>query len=109
MYMKFVYSIQYRKIFIFKQNILYISSSKTEGEKVKTEETSHKCKIVLRLEIHKKINRNTHADITIVEKILYTLNSNLATEYWQQPLKFPIPARHCSMSTGIIIKQNESS
>ena len=100
---------QYSKIFIFKQNILYNSSSKTEGEKVKTEKTSKKSKIVLRLEIHKRINRNIHADITIVEKILCTLNSNLATEYWQQTLKFPIPACHCSMSTGIIIKQNEPS
>ena len=70
---------------------------------------SKKCKIVLRFEIHKGIKRNTHADITIAEKILYTLNSNLATGYWQHPLKFPIPARHCSMSTGIIIKQNEPS
>ena len=95
--MKFVYSIQYGKIFIFKQNILYISSSKTEGEKVKTEETSKKCKIVLRFEIRKRINRNTYADITIAEKMLYILNSNLATEYWQHPLKLPIPARHCSM------------
>ena len=76
---------------------------------MKTEETSKKCKIVLRFEIHKRINRNTHADITIAEKILYTLNSNLATGYWQHPLKFPIPVRHCSMSTGIIIKQNEPS
>ena len=102
-------SIQLSKIFIFKQNIFYISSSKTEGEKVKIEETSHKCKIVSSLEIHKRINRNTHADIAIVEKILYTLNSNLATEYWQHPLKFPIPARNCSMSTGITTKQNEPS
>ena len=65
--------IQWGKIFIFKENILCISSSKTEGEKVKTEETSKKCKIVLRFEIHKRINRKTHADITIAEKILYTL------------------------------------
>ena len=71
--------IQQSKIFIVKQNILCISSSKTETEKVKTEETSKKCKIVLRFEIHKRINRNTHADITIAEKILYTVNSNLAT------------------------------
>ena len=76
---------------------------------MKTGETSKKCKIVLRFEIHKRINRNTHTDITIVEKILCTLNSNLATEYWQHPLKFPCPAHHCSMSTGIIIKSNEPS
>ena len=76
---------------------------------MKTEETSKKLKIALRFEIQKKINRNTHADITLAEKILYTLNSNLATGYWQHPLKFPIPVRHCSMSTGIIIKQNEPS
>ena len=84
-----------------------MSSSKSGGEKVKTEEMSKKCKIVLRLEIHKRINRSTHADITTIEEILYTLNSNLATEYWQHQLKFLIPACHCSMSTGIIIKQNE--
>ena len=78
-------------------------------EKVKTKETNKKCKIVLRFEIHKRINRNTHADITIAEKILYTVNLILATGYWQHPLKFPIPAGHCSMSTGIIIKQNEPS
>ena len=89
--------------------MLCIRSSKTEGEKVKTEETSKKCKIVLTFEIHKRINRNTHADITIAEKMLYTLNSIPATGYWQHPLKLPIPARHCSMSTGIIIKQNEPS
>ena len=76
---------------------------------MKTEETSHKCKIVLRLEIYKRINRNTDADIEIVEKILYTLNSNLATEYWQHPLQFSVPSRHCSVSTGIMIKQNEPS
>ena len=76
---------------------------------MKTEEMSKKCKIVLRFEIHKNINRNTHAGITIIEKILCTLNSNLAIGYWQHPLKFPIPACHCSMSTGIIIKQNEPS
>ena len=76
---------------------------------MKIEETSKKCKIVLRFEIHKRINRNTHADITIAEKILHTLNLNLAIGYWQQPFKFPIPARHCSMSTGIIIEQNEPS
>ena len=82
---------------------------KTEGEKVKTEETNKKCKMKSRFEIHKRINRNTHADITIAEKILYTLNSNLATGYWQHPSKFPIPAQHCSMFTGIIINQNEPS
>ena len=76
---------------------------------MKTEETSKKFKIVLRFEIHKRIKRNTHADITITGKILHTLNSNLATGYWQHPLKFPIPACHYSMSTGIIIKQNEPS
>ena len=76
---------------------------------MKTEETSKKLKIALRFEIQKKIHRNTHADITLAEKILYTLNSNLATGYWQHPLKFPIPACHFSMSTGIIIKQNEPS
>ena len=54
---------QWSKIFIFKQKILYISSSKTEGEKVNTEETSKKCKIVLGLEIHERINRNIHANI----------------------------------------------
>ena len=43
---------------------------KTEGEKVKTEETNKKCKMKSRFEIHKRINRNTHADITIAEKIL---------------------------------------
>ena len=97
------------KYLALKKSILCISSSKTEGGKVKTEKRNHKCKIVLRLEIHKSINRNTHADITIVEKILYILNSNVATEYWQHPLKFPIPACHCSMSPGIIIKHNEPS
>ena len=76
---------------------------------MQTEETIKTCKIVLRFEIHTRINRNTHADITITNKILYTLNSNLATGYWQHPLRFPIPAHHCSMSTGIIIKQNEPS
>ena len=86
-----------------------ISSLKTEGEKVKTEETSKKCKIVLRLEIQKKINRNTHAGKTIAEKILYSLNSNLATGYRQHSLKLPIPAHHCLMSTSVIIKQNEPS
>ena len=60
--------IQWGKIFIFKENILCISSSKAEGEKVKTEETSKKCKIVLRFETHQKINGNTHANITIAEK-----------------------------------------
>ena len=63
----------------------------------------------MRFEIRKKINRNMHADIKMPEKILYTLNSNFATGKWQHPLKYPIPARHCSMSTDILIKQNEPS
>ena len=88
---------------------MYISSSKTEGKKMKTEETRHKWKIVLKFETHKRINRNTHADLTIIDKILYTLNSNLATEYWQHALKFPTPGRHRPVSTGIVIKQNEPS
>ena len=50
-----------------------------------------------------------HADIKMPEKILYTLNSNFATGKWQHPLKYPIPACHCSMSTDILIKQNELS
>ena len=55
------------------------------------------------------MHRNTHSDITIVEKTLNSLNSNLATGDWQHLLKFLIPAHHISMSTGIIIKQNEPS
>ena len=84
-----------------------ISSSKGEGEKVKTEETSTKCKIVLQFEIHKRTNKNTHAEITMVETILYTLNSNLAAGCWQHRLKFPIPARHCSMSTGLLSNRTD--
>ena len=55
------------------------------------------------------MHRNTHANITIVEKALNSLNSNLATGYWQHLLKLLIPAHRYSMSTGIIIKQNEPS
>ena len=86
-----------------------INSCRTDGEKVKTEEKSKKCKIVLRFEINKRINRNINAGIKIAEKILYTLNFILATVYWQHPLKFPVPARSCLMSTDIAIKQNEPS
>ena len=106
--MKFVdeynWLIQYsREKSLNKKIVLYISSSKTEGEKSKTEERSKKCKIVFRFE--NRINRNKQADITIVEKILCNLPlSNLSTGYWQHPLKFQISARHCSMSSGIIIK-----
>ena len=71
-----------------------MSSFKTEGEKVNTEKTSKKYTMVLRFEIHKRINRNIHVNITIVANILYTLNSNLVIEYWQHPLKSQIPARH---------------
>ena len=76
---------------------------------MKKEETNKKCNIVLRFEIYKRINRNTLADITITDKVLQTPNLTLATGYWQHPLKFPISACHCSMSTDIIIKQNEPS
>ena len=77
--------------------------------KLSKKEGSKKWKIILKLEIQRRINRNINANITFIENILYMLNSNLAVEYWQHPFNISIPVRHCSMSIGIIAKQSEPS
>ena len=46
---------QSSKLFVFKQNILYINSSKPKVERVNTLKTSKKSKLILRFEIHKRL------------------------------------------------------
>ena len=76
---------QWSKIFVFKQKILYINVSETEGKKASAEETSKKSKIILRFEIHKRMSSSINPKITIIEIyctcLIQTLQLNIGNTH----------------------------